>query len=814
MSSDESVLPDKNAHSSLALWLMRYLVTRLIFITLIITSLGYYFAYQKFQNETLNNLEKYILTRGELESSAFQLAEKNTRVVRDAWLKSLQRAQNTRPEPAFSQLIHQEKDTVWRIRPELIDTETKATITVLPKAKLNDDFKRQILTAYQTVSQLGPAYQAQQYNTYITINVNEVYVMYLPGVDYAREGTLETLEEILDTELGATPASNPSRSTFWSKVYFDESAKKWMVSVITPVDYLGSYIGSVGQDVLLDDLMERVRSIVIPDAYNMIIHRDGNLIAHPFKAKEIEDKKGDFIINNENDAELKDIYQTALKASSEKPFVETSDGSSILGVAEIQSTGWLFITVYPKKVLSQKASASALQIFIMGGITLAFVFVVLGWMLRRHVSVPLKEFIAATHQVAAGDNILQIQVKRNDELGQLGKAFNAMAKEVHYHRAHLEDQIEAQTQTLQIRNQELQNSNSHLLIAKSDTDAALTKAEEALHQLRTTQEQLVKAEKIAALGHLVGNVAHEINTPIGAIQSSEELISECLKELLKNLPLLYENLDLDLRLLFGRLTERAYLQHLPTVSAKEERSIVRTLTQQLEHAGLKNAGTKAKILMRFHIHHFNDLEPYLPLLQHPQDDLILQCAQNINTLIQNANNISSAVSRAGRIVFALRAFSNADVQGARVPVDLQTSLEESIKHFQSQLNRVNIIREFEPLPAVVCEPIEIQQVWNHVLFNALQASKDQGTLTLKLLKDDNYVMVSVSDNGGGMDENTLHRIFEPFFTTRSSGEGSGLGMAIVKKIIDKHHGRILVHSQLDKGTTVEVYLPLRETTLT
>ncbi len=492
--------------------------------------------------------------------------------------------------------------------------------------------------------------------------------------------------------------------------------------------------------------------------------------------------------------------------------METSDGNSILGVAEIKSTGWLFVTVYPTKVLSQKASASALQIFIMGGITLTIVFFILGLMLRRHVSMPLKEFISATHQVATGGT-LQIQMKRNDELGQLGDAFNTMAKEVQYHRNHLEEQIEAQTQTLQIRNEELQTSNAQLSTAQLDTVVALRKAEDALHQLQITQAQLVKTEKIAALGHLVGNVAHEINTPIGAIQSSEELISECLKELLRDLPEMYECIALDVRQLFMQLTERAYIHPPNSFSSKEERGIVRTLTQQLEQAGLRNAASTAKLLMRFQIRDFNDVTPYLPLLQHPKEELILNCADNINTLIRNSKNISTAVSRAGRIVFALRAFSNADIQGAKVPVNLQTSLEESIKQLQGQLNRVNIIREFEAIPAVVCEPIEIQQVWNHILFNAIQASIEQATITIKLSQDDNYALVSISDNGSGMDENTLNRIFEPFFTTRTSGEGSGLGMAIVQKIIDKHQGRVVVHSQPNMGTKVEVYLPLNSAKL-
>ena len=138
---------------------------------------------------------------------------------------------------------------------------------------------------------------------------------------------------------------------------------------------------------------------------------------------------------------------------------------------------------------------------------------------------------------------------------------------------------------------------------------------------------------------------------------------------------------------------------------------------------------------------------------------------------------------------------------------MQASLEKSIQPYRSQLSRVQVIEQFDPIPTVMCEPEEIQQVWTHLILNAVQALKDQGTLTLTIRKENHEALVCISDTGCGMDEPTLHRLFEPFFTTRSSGEGSGLGMAIVKKIIDKHHGRINVSSNQDSGTTVFVYLP-------
>jgi signal transduction histidine kinase len=438
------------------------MLVRLILVTLVVTSISYYYAYHNFQTEALDYLEKYVLTRGELESAPFDQAEKNTRLVREAWLTALERSEQTQPEPNFSDLLQQDPDGVWRIRPNKVDTEAQATVSILPRVNLDERFKRQVLTAQQVVSSYGPAYRAQHYNTYIDLNVSDANVMYLPGVDYARNSSKAMLEEDLESELGATPERNKERNTFWSGVYFDKIAKQWMVSVITPVDYFGQYIGGVGQDVLVDDLIRRVYNIVIPGTYNVMISRGGQLIAHPLKSSQIEAKNGKFQVQNENDPELKAIYEAALQAGAGKPIVETANGNNILGVAEIKSSQWLFITVYPKHLLTGKASASAFQILLMGGLTLLTEVMVLGLMLRRHISQPLKQFIEATRKVAGGKFNTQIDTQRNDELGQLGRAFVEMVDEVNYHRTHLEQQIEEQTTTLVQRNEALIASNAQM----------------------------------------------------------------------------------------------------------------------------------------------------------------------------------------------------------------------------------------------------------------------------------------------------------------------------------------------------------------
>jgi signal transduction histidine kinase len=108
----------------------------------------------------------------------------------------------------------------------------------------------------------------------------------------------------------------------------------------------------------------------------------------------------------------------------------------------------------------------------------------------------------------------------------------------------------------------------------------------------------------------------------------------------------------------------------------------------------------------------------------------------------------------------------------------------------------------------MCYQDEINQVWTNLIQNALQAMEQGGTLTLEATTDEQNITIYVSDTGEGIEPNIIENIFEPFFTTKKQGEGSGLGLDIVKKIIDKHNGQISVQSELGVGTTFKIIIPL------
>ena len=349
-----------------------------------------------------------------------------------------------------------------------------------------------------------------------------------------------------------------------------------------------------------------------------------------------------------------------------------------------------------------------------------------------------------------------------------------------------------------------------IALANADAFAAAEKARlqaaQALLELHQAEAQLVHSEKMAALGQLVAGVAHEINTPIGAIKSSGRNISESLGSALLGLPGVLEELDQPHRELFTRLITQASAAR-QVLSTREERGIVREVTAKLEALGFVHARHRAGLLVQLQAQ--ENLDEFIPLLRHEAADRILDTAYGIATITTNADNINTAVDRVAKIIFALKSFSRFGGVQVWTESDLNEGLETVLTIYQNQIKQgTELVRNYEALPLVRCLPDEINQVWTNLVHNALQAMDHKGTLTVALRREGDDALVSIGDTGCGIPEDLRTRIFDPFFTTKPSGEGTGLGLDIVRKIVDKHGGRILVESTVGQGSTFTVSLPI------
>jgi two-component system, NtrC family, sensor kinase len=347
---------------------------------------------------------------------------------------------------------------------------------------------------------------------------------------------------------------------------------------------------------------------------------------------------------------------------------------------------------------------------------------------------------------------------------------------------------------LQSKNEELAQTNQELA--------------NTLDRLQAAQEELVQSEKMAALGQLISGIAHEVNTPLGAIRSSVSNISKYLQEIFEDLPRIVDTLSpKEIQLIFQMALYS--INNKTIVSVKDSRKLKRALTRELEELGVPDADTIADTLSDMKI--YEDIDQFLPILIHSDSQKLLELAYNLSGLQRGSNTIETASERAAKVVFALKTYAHYDEKNELLSASLTAGIDTVLTLYQNSIKQgVEIVQNYADLPLIYCYPDELNQVWTNLIHNAIQAMDNKGTLAIDLTQEEGFAKVSITDSGQGIPEEIKSRIFEPFFTTKPPGEGSGLGLDIVRKIVKKHQGEIEVNSVPGKTTfTVSLSMNLQ-----
>ena len=142
------------------------------------------------------------------------------------------------------------------------------------------------------------------------------------------------------------------------------------------------------------------------------------------------------------------------------------------------------------------------------------------------------------------------------------------------------------------------------------------------------------------------------------------------------------------------------------------------------------------------------------------------------------------------------------------PVNINNEIDNVLNVLEPQLSNTKINTDFEPLPVIMADREQIQQVFMNMLTNSIQSIIKNGEIIIKTIAKQDHIEISIADNGCGIPQDNIGRIFDPFFTTKKPGEGTGLGLSICYGIIKKHNGSIDVKSEPGTGTTFSIKLPI------
>ncbi|MCU0543280.1 MAG: GAF domain-containing protein [Oscillatoriaceae cyanobacterium Prado104] len=336
-------------------------------------------------------------------------------------------------------------------------------------------------------------------------------------------------------------------------------------------------------------------------------------------------------------------------------------------------------------------------------------------------------------------------------------------------------------------------------------EARSTELRQALKELQQSQMELIQKEKMAALGQLIAGVAHEINNPLGAIKAAASNTQKALQEAIDELPGFHQRLNPQEQEIFFQLVNRAIGSQQVVVS-QESRALKRQITTYFQEQDIQDARNLADILMDMGI--CEDFEFLLPLLKSENREWAVHFAYNLTCTFTNNQMILRAVERSSKIVFALKSYARVEQTETKQLVQVTDGLEATLEIYYNQIKRnINLIRDYQDIPTILGYPDELIQIWTNLIHNAIQAIESGGTLTVAARPLDNGVEVIVTDDGPGIPTEIQEKIFDAFFTTKPVGKGSGLGLNICQKIIDKHQGRIQVESQPGQ-TQFRVWLPV------
>jgi PAS domain S-box-containing protein len=313
-----------------------------------------------------------------------------------------------------------------------------------------------------------------------------------------------------------------------------------------------------------------------------------------------------------------------------------------------------------------------------------------------------------------------------------------------------------------------------------------------LYRLKSAQNDLVLSEKLSALGQLAAGIAHELNTPLGAIISADGSISRYVEQGLAETMSFLTSVSETQRGLFWAVVARgSHRKSATDAAAVWERR--KSLQADLESGGLGSGRRIAEILVELGLdgatHEIPGLledERLLPLLEHARALLMIRRMTDV---------VRVAAEKGAAVVAALRQYLGSEVADEIADVDVERDLETVLTLLNNKIKYgVTVERRYSGARARGSAQ-SLCQVWMNLINNAVQAMEYKGTLTLSTESAGDRVVVAVTDSGSGIPEGIRDRIFEPFFTTKPPGEGMGLGLDICKRIVEKQKGRILIESR-------------------
>lgn len=738
-------------------------------LIILVTAVGYEKTVSSLREQAIENLRRSARGRAISESYSFVEAQRNAQALRTEYLSRLEKAGSTDPKAEFDKWFVRYPDGVIRVRRELDDNKHRPTVYIRPQIPLSAELRRQVVTAFELLREWGPALTLHYYSAYIDLP-GQSLIMFSPNVNWGKEADATTNNFDYPPVRNSSPANNPRRKTMWTEVYFDDKASKWMLSVISPMDQV-RWVGTASQDIIVDDLLGRNTRSVNPGTYNIMMDREGRLVAHPKMMEKIRLSQGKLDVKSIGDKELSDIYELARNVGDEPIVKQTRSGFAYLGISRIQGPDWIHIIVFPSSLVEQAGMQAAQSVLFIGAFGFIIVVLLSGWLLRQRETqqkqrtdqlerevqrrIKIEENLARSE--AFKDSLLQTipdevfvkdaqgryvdvnrtyeqmyDLKRQDVVGKTNFDIEDTLDEAQWYEE--KDRLSLESgKIVRYENWEYHAGKGHKVLIETVKTPIWGVDGKIIGILGVGRDITERYRSQKAMGQVVASIAHELNTPIGNALMIGSTLGDHARSLREKLQT-------------GELTRPELQNHIAaSISASE-------------------------ILER-------------------------------------------ALQRASQLIGSFKQVSVDQVSEIRREFNLADSIEEILQTLRPSLRgtHISLIAAVPPDILMDSFPGLLVNVISNLVMNARMHAfeeRDKGHIWVEAEEQAREVIIRVRDDGLGIPGEYRSRIFDPFFTTRQGRGGTGMGLSIVEALVSRGlGGNIKIDPNILTGATFVITLP-------
>jgi signal transduction histidine kinase len=354
---------------------------------------------------------------------------------------------------------------------------------------------------------------------------------------------------------------------------------------------------------------------------------------------------------------------------------------------------------------------------------------------------------------------------------------------------------------LSIAKEELSNINTSL---EKKVAERTQEIESALDLLQKAQQEIISREKMSMLGQLVSGIAHEINTPLGSIKASAFNLKFTVDFILNEGAI---QLDMTSRVLIRNYYLQGIRKDIPPHESYQLKKSLTGLTGDL-YPHIAQPMQFASAMVEAGIDSLD--HPFIQAIIYRKDyKETLKVALELNQLFIGLSTIELAADRASKVVQALKTYVHTSEVSLEKSFNLHEQIDSVLILFTHDIRRgIEVKNDIDKDVFIVADPDQIAQVWTNLVSNAIHAIHENGNIIFTSEKSNSHYIIRVSNDGPEIPSHVIPKIFDPFFTTKERGMGTGLGLNIIKKIIEHHQGNI--HCESSPGmTTFTVTFPIR-----